>query len=50
MDSEKLAAIRLSGENILEEHCTFDNTDGKVTLYAMPNSVTVGVTPTAFVC
>lgn len=40
MDSEKHAAIRLSGENILEEHCTLDNTDGKVTLYAMPNSVT----------
>lgn len=43
MDSEKPAAIRLSGENILEEHCTFDNTDGKVLLYAMLNSVTVGV-------
>ncbi|KAL4075575.1 hypothetical protein J3A83DRAFT_4356841 [Scleroderma citrinum] len=47
MDSEKPAAIRLSGENILEEHCVFENTDDKVTLYAMPNSVTVSSTTTA---
>ncbi|KAH7924836.1 kinesin-domain-containing protein [Leucogyrophana mollusca] len=40
LDSEKLAAIRLSGDNILEEHCSFDNNDGKVTLHAMPDSVT----------
>ena len=40
-DSEKPAAIRLTGENILEEHCYFDNVDGKVTLHALPNSVTV---------
>ncbi|KAG1739940.1 uncharacterized protein EDB91DRAFT_1053464 [Suillus paluster] len=40
LDSEKPAAIRLSGENILEEHCYFENTDGKVTLHAMPDSVT----------
>lgn len=40
LDSEKPAAIRLSGENILEEHCYFENTDGKVTLHAMPESVT----------
>lgn len=41
LDSEKPAAIRLSGDNILEEHCFFDNTDGKVTLSAQPNSTTV---------
>ena len=41
MDSQKPVAIRLSGETILEEHCYFDNKDGKVMLYALPNSVTV---------
>lgn len=41
LDSEKPAAIRLSGDNILEEHCFFDNADGKVTLSAQPNSTTV---------
>ena len=41
MDSEKLAAMRLSGESILDEHCYFDNVDGKVVLHAMPNAVTV---------
>jgi len=41
MDSEKPAAIRLSGDNILEEHCAFDNIDGKVTLLSMPDSITV---------
>ena len=40
-DSQKPVAIRLSGETILEEHCYFDNKDGKVMLYAMPDSVTV---------
>ncbi|KAG0695782.1 hypothetical protein DFH29DRAFT_954061 [Suillus ampliporus] len=40
LDSDKPAAIRLSGENILEEHCYFENTDGRVTLHAMPDSVT----------
>ncbi|KAI6151632.1 hypothetical protein BKA82DRAFT_1001661 [Pisolithus tinctorius] len=40
MDSEKPAAIRLSGENILEEHCEFENVDDKVTIHAMPESVT----------
>ncbi|KAJ8595053.1 kinesin-domain-containing protein [Rhizopogon salebrosus TDB-379] len=40
LDSEKPAAIRLSGENILEEHCYFENTDGKVTIHAMQDSVT----------
>ena len=41
VDSQKPVAIRLSGETILEEHCYFDNKDGKVMLYAMPDSVTV---------
>jgi len=41
VDSQKPVAIRLSGETILEEHCYFDNKDGKVTLHAMPDSVTV---------
>ncbi|KAI5894442.1 kinesin-domain-containing protein [Schizophyllum commune H4-8] len=40
LDSEKPAAIRLSGENIMEEHCYFQNDDGKVHLHAMPDSVT----------
>ncbi|KIJ19791.1 hypothetical protein PAXINDRAFT_166017 [Paxillus involutus ATCC 200175] len=40
MDSEKPAAIRLSGDNISEEHCAFENNDGKVTLHAMADSVT----------
>ena len=41
LDSDKPAAIRLSGESIAEEHCYFDNNDGKVTLYAMSDAVTV---------
>ena len=41
LDSEKPAAIRLSGESIKEEHCYFENNDGKVTLHAMPDAVTV---------
>ena len=48
MDSEKPAAIRLSGDNISEEHCIFENVDGKVTLHAMPDSVTVSAYLTAF--
>ncbi|CAL1701929.1 unnamed protein product [Somion occarium] len=40
LDSEKPAAIRLSGESIVEEHCYFDNVDGRVTLHALPNAVT----------
>ncbi|KAI0786506.1 kinesin-domain-containing protein [Abortiporus biennis] len=40
LDSEKPAAIRLSGESIVEEHCYFENQDGKVTLHALPNAVT----------
>lgn len=41
MDSEKAAHIRLSGETILEEHCYFENVDGKVTLHALGNGATV---------
>jgi kinesin family member 1 len=41
MDSRKPAAIRLSGESILEEHCYFENADGKVTLHALNEGVTV---------
>ena len=41
LDSVKPAAIRLSGESIREEHCYFENNDGKVTLHAMPDAVTV---------
>ncbi|KAF8628160.1 hypothetical protein AX17_006030 [Amanita inopinata Kibby_2008] len=40
LDNEKPAAIRLSGENILEEHCFFENNDGKVVIQSMPASVT----------
>ncbi|KAJ7929078.1 kinesin-like protein [Mycena leptocephala] len=40
LDSEKPAAIRLSGDNILEEHCYFENTEGKVVIHCMPDSVT----------
>ncbi|KAH7888140.1 hypothetical protein F5I97DRAFT_2014620, partial [Phlebopus sp. FC_14] len=40
LDSDKQAAIRLSGDNILEEHCVFENNDDKVILHAMPDSVT----------
>ncbi|KAF8629621.1 hypothetical protein AX15_003358 [Amanita polypyramis BW_CC] len=40
LDSDKPAAIRLSGENILEEHCFFENNDGKVFLQCLPDSVT----------
>jgi kinesin family protein 1 len=42
MDSEKAAAIRLSGDNILEEHCYFENNEGKVVIQSLPDSVTVG--------
>lgn len=41
LDSEKPAAIRLSGESINEEHCYFENNDGKVTLHAIGEAVTV---------
>ncbi|KAG6846115.1 hypothetical protein H0H93_015940, partial [Arthromyces matolae] len=42
LDSEKPAAIRLSGDNILEEHCHFDHADGRVTIQSLPDSITVG--------
>lgn len=41
LDSSKLSSVRLSGESILDEHCYFENMDGKVVLYAMPGSNTV---------
>lgn len=41
MDSKKAAAIRLSGNNILEEHCYFENNEGKVVIQSLPDSVTV---------
>jgi kinesin family protein 1 len=41
MDSEKPAAIRLSGDNILQEHCYFENNEGKVVIQSSPDSVTV---------
>ncbi|KAI0253043.1 kinesin-like protein [Lactifluus subvellereus] len=40
LDSEKAVHIRLSGDIILEEHCHFENTDGKVTLHALPDAIT----------
>ncbi|KAG8863400.1 kinesin-like protein Klp8 [Serendipita sp. 405] len=40
LDSDKPAAIRLSGQNILEEHCFFDNENGAVTIQAPANSIT----------
>ncbi|KAI0643632.1 kinesin-domain-containing protein [Trametes meyenii] len=40
LDSDKAVTIKLSGESIGEEHCYFENNDGKVTLHAMPNAVT----------
>ncbi|KAF9004702.1 kinesin-like protein [Cyathus striatus] len=40
LDSEKPAAIRLSGDNIMEEHCYIENVDGKVFIHGLPNSVT----------
>lgn len=43
LDSQKPVAIRLSGGSIIEEHCYFENNDGKVTLHAMPDSVTVSL-------
>jgi hypothetical protein len=45
MDNEKPAAIRLSGDNILEEHCYFENKDSKVVMQSLPDSVTVSSTP-----
>ncbi|ORY02908.1 kinesin-domain-containing protein [Basidiobolus meristosporus CBS 931.73] len=41
MDSDVPADIRLSGSNILEEHCYFENNNGVVTLHADENSMTM---------
>lgn len=42
IDSETPADIRLSGDNILPEHCFFESApDGKVTLHALPNGTTM---------
>ncbi|KAG8981948.1 kinesin-like protein Klp8 [Tulasnella sp. 425] len=41
MDSDKPAAIRLSGNNILEEHCWFEHSGTRVTLTAAPDSITL---------
>lgn len=41
LDSELPAAIRLSGDHILEEHCYFENIDDRVVIICMPDSVTV---------
>ena len=43
LDSERPAAIRLSGDKILEEHCHFENVDGKVVIQCLPESITVSV-------
>ncbi|TFY53427.1 hypothetical protein EVG20_g10118 [Dentipellis fragilis] len=40
MDSDKPVQIKLSGDNILEEHCYFENNDGKVTLHAVTDGIT----------
>lgn len=45
MDTEKPAAIRLSGDNILEEHCYFENNDGKVIIQSLTGSITVSNIP-----
>lgn len=42
IDSETPADIRLSGDNILPEHCYFESAaDGKVTLHSVPNGTTM---------
>lgn len=41
LEGDKPCAIRLSGDSIGEEHCYFENNDGKVTLHGMQNAVTV---------
>ncbi|KAA1465952.1 kinesin-like protein [Dentipellis sp. KUC8613] len=40
MDSDKPVQIKLSGDNILEEHCYFENNEGKVTLHAVADGIT----------
>ncbi|CAG8485825.1 15941_t:CDS:10, partial [Acaulospora colombiana] len=41
LESEEQTEIRLSGENILDEHCFFENIDGKVTLHPRPDCITM---------
>ncbi|KAG9000608.1 kinesin-like protein Klp8 [Tulasnella sp. JGI-2019a] len=41
MGGEKPAAIRLSGNNILEDHCHFENISGTVTITATADSITL---------
>ena len=45
METDKVVQIRLSGESIADEHCWFDNKDGKVTLHALPGAKTVRSPP-----
>lgn len=45
LDTEKAAAIRLTGESILDEHCSFENNEGVVTLQVPTGSITVGLLP-----
>ncbi|KAH8797988.1 kinesin-like protein [Flagelloscypha sp. PMI_526] len=35
------ASIKLSGDQISDEHCYFENVDGKVTMFAMPDAHTL---------
>ncbi|CAG8657308.1 67_t:CDS:10, partial [Funneliformis mosseae] len=41
LESDNQSEIRLSGENILDEHCYFENIDGAVTLHPYANSTTM---------
>ncbi|KDN52110.1 kinesin-domain-containing protein [Tilletiaria anomala UBC 951] len=41
LDTNSDAQIRLSGAKILPEHCIFENEEGKVSIRAMPNSMTM---------
>ncbi|CAO3651247.1 unnamed protein product [Cunninghamella echinulata] len=42
IDDEKKQCIRLSGSNILDYHCKFENEeDGKITIYPAENSITM---------
>lgn len=41
IEGENGAQIRLSGSNILPEHCFFESSDGVVTVHALPESMTM---------
>ncbi|CAB5354698.1 unnamed protein product [Rhizophagus irregularis] len=41
LESDTHSDIRLSGENIIDEHCYFENIDGVVTLHPHENSTTM---------